>query len=121
MQKLVIPRKEYDLLLSYNCCDIFTCYNVPEMHGLNLKDCILYVNTPQDAYIAGWCNVIPNSNRNFVFINLSRCNTDIETFALIMHELLHMSFNLHTDEEELITWTENEAFEVFNLIKSCKN
>ena len=115
---IVIPRKEYDLLLSYNCCDIFNHYNVTEMHGINLKDCIAYPNTPYSAYIAGLCNVIPNSNRNFVFLNLNRCNTDIETFALIMHELLHMSFDLHTDEEELITWAENEAFEVFNIAQS---
>ena len=115
---IVIPRKEYDLLLSYNCCDIFTHYNVSEIHGLNLKDCISYLNTPQDSYIAGLCNVIPKCNRNFLFINLSRCNNDIETFALIFHELLHMSFDLHTDEEELITWAENEAFEIYNIAQS---
>ena len=113
---IVIERKNYDLLLSYNPCEIFKHYNVAEMHGLNLADCNDYHNTIQSAYFAGWCNLIPNSNRNYVFINLSRCNTDIETFGLIMHELMHMSFDLHTDEEELITWAENESYEVYNII-----
>ena len=46
----------YTLLLSYNPCDVFTYYNVTEMHGLNLKDCQAYNNTSQDAYFAGWSN-----------------------------------------------------------------
>mgnify|MGYP000895391689 CR=1 FL=1 len=112
----VIERKHYDLLLSYDPCDIFTHYNVDEMHGLNFEDCLEFNNTTKSAYFAGWCNYIPNSDRHYVFINLSRCNTDIETFGLIMHELMHMSFDLHTDEEELITWAENESYEVYNII-----
>jgi NTP pyrophosphatase (non-canonical NTP hydrolase) len=38
-----------------------------------------------------------------------------------MHELMHQSFALHnfdvTKEEEIITWAEEEAYEVFKLIK----
>ena len=113
----VITRDKYDLLLSYDPCEIFKHYNVEEMHGLNFEDCINYNNTNQSAYFAGWCNIIPNLKRNYVFINLSRCNTPIETFGLIMHELMHMSFDLHTDEVELITWAENESLEVFKIIK----
>jgi hypothetical protein len=33
-----------------------------------------------------------------------------------MHELMHMSFDLHTDEEELITWAEIESYEIYNII-----
>lgn len=117
----VFKRKEYDLLLSYNCCDIFTHLDVNEIHGLNFSDCKKYNNTPHSAYIAGWCNVIPNSDEHFVFINLSRCNSDIETFGLIMHELMHMSFNLHTHEEELITWAEDESYRVFEIVMDAKN
>ena len=116
-----IIRDEYDLLLSYNPCDIFTYYNVNEMHGLNLKDCKSYNNTTKDAYFAGWCNHIPNSDRHFVFINLSRCNTKIETFGLIMHELMHQSFALHKydmdKEEEIITWAEMESYKIYKIIK----
>ena len=114
----VIKNKNYDLLLSYNPCDIFSQYNVEEMHGLDLHGCINYNNTNDGAYIAGWCNLIPNSNKHFVFINLSRCNTDIETFGLIMHELMHLSFDLHKEEEQLITWAENESYKVFETIKN---
>ena len=112
-----IKRNKYDLLLSYNPCDIFTYYNVNEMHGLNLKDCSNYNNTTKDAYIAGWCNYIPNSNRHFIFINLSRCVNDIKMFGVLMHELMHLSFYLHLDKEKLITWAENESYKLFNLIK----
>jgi len=117
----IVSRINYDLLFSYNPCEIFTHYNVTEMHGLNLKDCINYNNTNQSAYFAGWCNYIPNSERHYVFINLSRCNNDIETFGLIMHELMHLSFDMHTDEEQLITWAEEESYEVFELIKNNRS
>jgi hypothetical protein len=119
--KHVVDREKYDLLLSYDPCDIFNYYNVDEMHGLNLHDCVNHNNTNQSAYIAGWCNLIPNSDRHYVFINLSRCNTDIETFGLIMHELMHLSFDLHTDEEELITWAEKESYQVFEIITKLKS
>jgi hypothetical protein len=116
----IVSRNNYDLLLSYSPCEIFKHYNVIDMHGLNLIDCINHNNSNQSAYIAGWCNYIPNSDRHYVFINLSRCNTEIETFGLIMHELMHLSFDMHTDEEELITWAENESYEVFELIKNYR-
>ena len=112
---------KYDLLLSYDPCDIFTYYNIDEMHGLNLKDCKIYNNTTKDSYIAGWCNYIPNSDRHFVFINLSRCNNEIETYGLIMHELMHLSFDLHTDEEELITWAENESYKIYLKLLDYQN
>jgi hypothetical protein len=115
----------YTLLLSYNPCDIFTHYNVTEMHGLNLADCEKHNNTTESAYIAGWCNIIPNSDEHYVFINLSRCNTDIETIGLIMHELMHMSFDIHnydiSKEEEIITWAENESYKVFEIVNNAKN
>jgi hypothetical protein len=119
--KHIVDRGKYDLLLSYDPCDIFNYYNVDEMHGLNLYDCVNHNNTNQSAYIAGWCNLIPNSEKHYVFINLSRCNTDIETFGLIMHELMHLSFDLHTDEEELITWAEIESYQVFEIITKLKS
>ena len=122
----------YTLILSYNPCDIFKYYNVTEMHGLNLADCEKHNNTTQSAYIAGLCNFVPkadnnykNSDPKFVFINLSRCNTDIETFGLIMHEMMHQSFDVHDDdiskEEEIITWAETESYKVFEIVKTVKS
>ena len=125
---ITIIRGAYILLLSYNPCDVFTYYNVEEMHGLNVVDCIEYENTTEDAYIAGWSNFIPkksgeynNDDPRFVFINLSRCTDDLNTFGLIMHEMMHTSFAIHNydinQEEEIITWAELESYEVFKIIK----
>ena len=127
-----VVRENYILLLSYNPCDIFDYFNVDEMHGLSYKECECYLNTNEDSYIAGWSNFVPkisgeyiSNDSRFVFINLSRCNTEIETFGLIMHELMHHSFFLHDynseKEEEIITWSENESYEVFEIIETYKN
>jgi len=127
----VFKFESYTLILSHNPCDIFTYYNVEEMHGLNLEDCKNYNNTPQDAYIAGLCNFVPKPDNNykngdpkFLFINLSRCTDDIKTFGLIMHELMHQSFDVHNDdiskEEEIITWAELEAYKIFEIVKRKK-
>jgi hypothetical protein len=119
--------KAYTLLMSYDPCEIFTYYNVAEMHGLNLIDCMKHKNNTKQAYVAGWCNYIPKPKKDykagdpkFLFINLSRCGNDTEAFGLIMHELMHQSFDMHTDEEELITWAENEAYKVFQIVKNAK-
>jgi hypothetical protein len=125
---ITIFRGSYMLLLSYNPCDVFDYFNVAEMHGLNAKDCAAHENTTKSAYIAGWSNFVPkesgeytDDDPRFVFINLSRCTDDVNTFGLIMHELMHHSFFLHDynmdREEEIITWAEEESYEVFNLVK----
>ena len=122
-----INRETYTLLLSSNPCDLFTYYNVEEMHGLNAIDCTAYKNTTEDAYVAGLSNFIPkesgeytDDDPRFVFINLSRCTDSLNTFGLIMHELMHQSFALHNYnmdlEEEIITWAENESHEVYKII-----
>jgi len=117
------------LLLSYYPCDVFTYFNVTEMHGLNIQDCNNHENTTESAYIAGWSNFIPkesgeytDDDPRFVFINLSRCTDSVSTFGLIMHELMHQSFALHKfdvdKEEEIITWAEEEAYEVFKIVEN---
>lgn len=129
---ITIVRAGYVLLLSYNPCDIFNYYNVTEMHGLNLKDCEAHPNTKDSSYICGWCNFVPKPDKDykdgdpkFVFINLNRCNSDVETFGNIMHELMHQSFDIHNEdiskEEEIISWAESEAHEVFKLVKPLTN
>ena len=126
-----IVRDTYLLLLSYDPCEIFTYFNVAEMHGLNAVDCAAYPNTTEDAYIAGWSNFIPkesgeynDDDSRYVFINLSRCTDDVNAFGLIMHELMHRSFALHNfnvyKEEEIITWAEEESYKVFEIIKNYK-
>jgi fructose 1,6-bisphosphatase len=55
-----------------------------------------------------------------VFINLSRCTDALHTAGLIFHELMHLSFWVHNYnielEEEIITYAENESYEVVRLV-----
>ena len=60
---ITIIRGTYILLLSYNTCNVFTYYNVKEMHGLNIVDCTEYKNTTEDAYIEG---LVTSSLKNWV-------------------------------------------------------
>lgn len=119
---ITITRKDYDLLLSTDPCEIFNYYNVDEMHGLNLEDCRKHPNTNEGSYICGWCNYIPGSDRCFVFINLTRCNSETDLAFNLFHELMHLSGRLFNDcwdshEEEMITYAEQESREVFELTK----
>ena len=120
---IVIKRKTYELLLSHNPCEIFDYLQVDEIHGLNKKDCELHLNNTKQAYIAGWCNLYPNNKDMYVFINLSRCTDVIHTAGLVFHELTHLSFWLHdydvNKEEEIITYAENESYEVIKIIYNC--
>ena len=119
-----VVRNNYILLLSYNPCEIFDYFNVDEMHGLNFLECDAHANTKDSAYIAGWSNFVPkasgeylDNDDRFVFINLSRCTDTVRTMGLIMHEMMHHSFSMHTEEEEIITWAEEESYKVYNLVK----
>lgn len=113
--------KHYQLILSDKPCDIFKHFGVDELHGLNLKDCQAYNNTNKDAYIAGLCNLIPNTDKMFIFLNTSRMNNCKEKMALIFHEAMHLSLEIHNHdinkkEEEIISWAEAEAIKIFDLI-----
>jgi hypothetical protein len=126
---VTIFRSGYILLLSYNPCDVFEYFNVDGMHGLNFIDCSAHANTKDSAYIAGWSNFVPKdsgeylaNDDRFVFINLSRCTDTVHTMGLIMHEMMHHSFWMHSynaenKEEEIITWAEEETYEVYKLVK----
>lgn len=129
--KTTIIRESYILLLSENPCDLFTYFNVAEMHGLSLLECSVHDNTSNDSYLAGLANFVPKesgeyneNDKRFVFINLRRCTDSISTFALIMHELMHHSFFIHNydmnKEEEIITWAELESHIIYKLIKKQK-
>jgi len=116
-----INRSKYTLLLSKNTCEIFWHLGEAELHGLSYKECIIHKNTTQSAYIAGWCNYYPNSDKFFVFINLSRCTSDLETTLLINHEMIHAALIVYNwdlkHEEQIVTWAEQETREIFNIIK----
>lgn len=128
---LEVEKSNYKLLLSYNPCDLFTYFNTSEMHGVNCESCNQYNNSKSDAYITGLTNYIPNENNiykqgdeMFIFINLSRCTNDIETTKYIMHELMHRGFELYNydinEEENIISWAENETNNILKEIKNYK-
>ena len=111
----------YQLILSDKPCDIFNHFGVEELHGLSLQDCKAYNNTNEDAYIAGLCNFIPDADKMFIFLNTSRMNNCKEKMALIFHEAMHLSLEMHNHdvnekEEEIISWAEAEANKIFDLI-----
>jgi hypothetical protein len=126
---VTIFRGTYVLLLSYNPCDVFEYFKVDEMHGLNFIDCSNHENSTKSAYIAGWSNFVPKASGaylpnddRFVFINLSRCTDTVKTMGLIMHEMMHHSlwmhsYNVENKEEDVITWAEEESYEVYKIIK----
>ena len=123
----VIDREHYTLLLSECPCEIFEYYKVKCMHGLNYEDCLKHLNNKDQAYIWGWANYVPNDDLyykfgcdRFVFINLTRCKKDFDTYGGVFHEMMHQALELYNYnmifEEELITWAENETKEVFKII-----
>lgn len=124
---LVIDRGSYDLLMNIDPCSIFTYYGVEEMHGLNLTDCRKHPNTKEGSYICGWANHIPHegqyhvSDRMFCFINLNRCNSELDLICNLYHELMHVAVNKYDEdlefEEEMITWAEQETRELYELTK----
>jgi hypothetical protein len=116
---VLIQREDYLLVLSDNSIDLFNHFNVHEMHGLCIDEC---------EHIEGLCNYIPKQNNQyelsdsyFVLINTSIHKDSIKLFALIMHEMMHMSLKKHSwdinKEEEIITWAEEESFFVYEQIK----
>lgn len=124
---ITINRGHYDLLMSIDPCEIFDYYNVTEMHGLNLKDCRAHPNTRDGSYICGWANHIPHegeylvSDRMFCYINLNRCNSELDLICNLYHELMHVAVNKYDEnldfEEKMISWAEGETREVFELTK----
>lgn len=124
---LVIDRCSYDLLMNIDPCSIFTYYGVEEMHGLNLTDCRKHPNTKEGSYICGWANHIPHegeyhvSDRMFCFINLNRCNSELDLICNLYHELMHVAVNKYDEnlefEEEMISWAEQETRELYELTK----
>tara|TARA_R110000803_G_scaffold21548_3_gene54249 strand:- start:10980 stop:11345 length:366 start_codon:yes stop_codon:yes gene_type:complete len=116
-----INNAQYNLLLSFDPCEIFEYFSVTKLHGLSLVECMEYNNTSEDAYIAGLCNVSPNTGKRFIFINLSRCTDDFHTMGLAMHETMHLGFSLLSEEEEIITFAEVEAYRISGVITSIIN
>jgi len=106
-----------------NSVDLFDYFNVDELHGLHRSQCYDYAH---DAYIAGLCNVYPKDHSKlFIFINRTRLGNGYKDALLIMHEAMHLSFDLHArnkagvqDEEQLITTAEDVADQIITYLIS---
>jgi hypothetical protein len=115
--------KKYTLILSKNPCDIFTHFKVKELHGLNYQKCLSFKNTKDNAYIGGLTNLSPKTKKHFLFLNTSRLGKGKERMGLIMHETMHLSLELHQHdvthkEEDIITWAENEAYKIYDILEN---
>lgn len=115
--------KKYTLILSKNPCDIFTHFKVKDLHGLNYQKCLSFKNTKDNAYIAGLTNLSPKTKKHFLFLNTSRLGKGKERMGLIMHETMHLSLELHKHdvrhkEEDIITWAENEAYKIYDILET---
>jgi hypothetical protein len=113
--------RHYLLLLSDDPCSVFSYFQKEKMHGLNKNDCLMYNNTEQDAYIFGWANYIPKTQKVFCFINTKRCTDMVHTIAGIMHELMHVALLLNNGkvaekEEKMISWVERETYRIYALV-----
>lgn len=111
----IIRKPDYLLILSHDPVHLFNHFDVHEMHGLYIDEC---------QHIEGLCNYIPKQDGKynltdpcFVFINTSKRTDPIKVFGVVMHEMMHMSFKKHQwnihREEEIITWAEEQAYDIY--------
>ena len=120
-----IKTKQYKdfLLIIGKSSDIFDYFGVEELHGLKRSECY---DTPDDAYIAGFCNQFPDdSSKQFLFINEIRIGRSYKDVLLIMHETMHLSLEINghnledgDKEEETITYAEEAALDICEHLKS---
>lgn len=118
---MIIVEKEYKdfiFLIGESSIDIFDYYGVNTMHGLSRRGAIKYVDTKEDAYLAGFCNFHPKDKdltmpphmKPFLFLNSKRFQNSFVDVTLLMHECTHLAFKLNNydieREEEIITLAE---------------
>lgn len=127
-------RGQYELLFGTDAGTIFKYYRVPEMHGLSLQDAIKRM-AEGGSYIDGLTNYHPKDTacsmieyQPFLFLNIGSLQNNYsshEVYTCIMHETMHMAYNLYGGkygdyEEQMITWAENEANEIIKILKLKK-
>jgi len=131
--------KSYDLgdfvfILGEDATDIFTYYQVKEMHGLNLADAKaeeIDKTKGNGVYIYGLTNFDPRDKKltakapykPFMFINKKHLKGDFTDITLINHEASHLSLIIHRwdvdkKEEEIVSYAEevtNKLIKKFNF------
>jgi hypothetical protein len=127
---------KYVLILGNDATDIFTFYDVEEMHGLNKKDAQaeeVDKTTGNGVYIEGLTNYDPRDKKltgkspykPFVFLNTSHIKKrDIpgKCFS-IMHETIHLAmllnnWDIDNKEEDMTTMAEEEANRIWNKVSN---
>lgn len=114
---------EFQLIIGENAVSIFEHFDVWIMHGLSKQDAVKRI-AEGGTYIEGLCNEHPTdpNAKPFIFLNLNSCNVpEYKLMALIMHETMHMSDHIYdgcwdSDEENMITWAENTAIDIYEKI-----
>jgi hypothetical protein len=113
---------DFLFLLGDDSIDLFNYFNANKLHGLSRKDCENKTDTKYSAFIAGMCNVIPNSeNKMYIFINSKRLGNGHKDITLIFHEAMHLAFWKYnydvSKEEEMITYAELTTSLIHRLLK----
>lgn len=111
-------------LVGKQSIDLFNYFKLPELHGLNIYDCIRYEETQSDVYIAGMCNYIPLSTKPFLFINLYRLEGNYKDVTLLMHECMHLALMLYNYnlqcEEQIITFAEQTTNKLICILEKFR-
>jgi hypothetical protein len=120
MMKILRSNDDYEFLLGDDATDLFYYYDVKELHGLNLTDCMNLIKEG-GTYIDGMCNLIPHDySRFYIFINMSSLNGSYKDVTLVQHETTHggfIKYDYQIDkEEEIITWGEELTNEIMPQI-----
>ena len=115
----------YLLLVGKQSIDLFNYFKLPELHGLNIYDCINHDETPQNVYIAGMCNLIPCSDKPYLFINLYRLEGNYKDVTLVMHECMHLAlilfdYDIEYFEEEIISLAEQETHKLLCILEKFR-
>jgi hypothetical protein len=120
MMKILRSNDDYEFLLGDDATDLFYYYDVKELHGLNLTDCMNLIKEG-GTYIDGMCNLIPHDySRFYIFINMSSLNGSYKDVTLVQHETTHGGFIKYNynpiNEEKIITWGEELTNEIMPQI-----
>jgi hypothetical protein len=114
----------YLFLVGNQSIDLFNYFQVPELHGLNVYDCLEYKETRSDVYIAGMCNYIPQSTKPYLFINLYRLEGNYKDVTLLMHECFHLALKLYNYnlkcEEQIITFAEQTTNKLICILEKYR-
>lgn len=121
----VFDFEAYLFLVGNQSIDLFNYFQVPELHGLSIYDCIEYKETRSDVYIAGMCNYIPLSTKPYLFINLYRLEGNYNDVILVFHECMHLAlklfdYDVEYYEEEIITLAEQETKKLICILEKFR-